>query len=292
MTRFFPLLLVLFLAPAFAQDVEPRSRDLLVCYPNAPGSQRQAKPVMDRFGQYLERLLGAPCVPTYFNELTSAKQWLQTKRPRFAILSLSVYLRWREEHGLRVVSLSERQGSVEQRFYLLVMKDSPHKAVEDLTKLERPARIWSTHLDNPRFATRVVFGGKLQIEAEGPVRAVSTRQPLRALRRMKKGEQFEEQPVDAVLVDSITWAGLQKLKRFKGLLRVLHTSPSLPTPPVVAFEGASEEQIKKLGEVLGNMRADGEGKRILKTLQVTGFEVAPADVMSVAVAAYAKESGK
>lgn len=296
MTRWILTLFFLFLAaaPSFAQGDEPRGSGLLICYPNAPGTQRQAQPVMEQLGRYLETKLAAPCAPSYFNEIEGAKRWLETHRPRFAILSLAVYLRWREEHGLTVVALSERQGKAEQQFYLLVAKGSPLKTLEDLAKQQRPTHVWSAHLDDERFATNVIFQGRVRAHSggSGKVRVASTQQPLRALRRLKEGQTFNDLPVDAVLVDSVTWTGLQRLKTFRGVLRVLYTCPALPTPPVVAFSGVAPERMDKLRNVLGNMQSDQEGMRVLKTLQVTGFVTPPENCMDAAVAAYEQEVGE
>jgi ABC-type phosphate/phosphonate transport system substrate-binding protein len=106
---------------------------------------------------------------------------------------------------------------------------------------------------------------------------------------MKAGSAFEDRQVDAVLVDAVTWSGLQKLPTFQGVLRVLYSSPSLPTPPVVAFGGVEPERSRKLGAVLSGMgtdEEDEEGRRLLQTLQVTGFKLASPEVMAKAVEAY------
>jgi hypothetical protein len=277
-------------APVAAQESAPAHGGLVICYPNAPGNQRVAAPVMERLGQYLSRKVDAPLRPAYFNEVDPARIYVETQRPAFGILSLAMFLRWRKEHGLKVIALSERLGQTSDRFHLLVKQDAKAKSLADLGK-SSPATLWSSHLDDMRFATNVVFAGALALHADGsgPVRLRSTRQPLRALRRMKAGKPFEGKPVDAVLVDGTTWNGLQKLKTFRGVLRVLYTSPALPSPPVVAFRGVAPERGKKLAEVLAGMRKNDEGQRILKTLQTTGFQAADAKAIDAVVAAYARE---
>ena len=284
------LLLVPLAGRTLAQEPEPpRGSAMLICYPNAPGTSRQAQPVMDQFGRYLSSHLGEPTRPEYFSALKPAVQWLQTKRPRFGILSLSMFLRWRKEHGLTVVALSERQGAVEQRFHLLVGERSPLKTLEDLSTLGRTAHIWSSLLDEVPFATRVVFANRIPLGGKSPIQVASTTQPLRALRRLKKGSLFKDTPVDAVLVDAVTWSGLQRLKTFKGALRVLYTSRALPTPPVVAFRGVESARREKLGNALTKMGAepgDDEGQRLLRTLQVTGFRLPLPNSMAKAIAAF------
>ena len=278
------LLIALVLAPAWAQEPETEAR-LLICYPRAPGTTRSAEPVMERLGAYLSER-GSPQQPTYFNDAEVAGEWLSRKRPRYAILSLALFLRWREEHGLVAIASSERAQATHERFHLLVRQDAQVKELADLLSLGRPAKLWSSHLDDPRFASRVVFQGKLEISATGPVRSVATSQPLRALRRLKTKQAFEGQPVDAVLVDGVTWRGLQQLKSFQGVLRVLYSSPPLPTPPVVALEGASKEETETLRQALFTMHDDPLGKKLLKTLQLARFKAAEPKALDAVVAAY------
>lgn len=310
--RHFALLLPLVLLPVHgsqAQDkktqpakpTKPLGSGFLVCYPNAPGSTRAAKPVMGRFGSYLSERLKRTCDPIYYNAPAPAFEWLKENRPRYAILSLALYLRWRDRLRLSPVSATERSGATEERFYLLVNKTSPHKKLSDLAALPRAARIWSSHLDDPRFATNVVFGGSLVVKEvqrrkaikpafkTGTVRIVSSSRAISALRRMLRGRKYKKQPVDAVVVDSTAWRALQKLEMFKGVVRVLYKSPTLPTPPVVALRGVSEAEAKRLSDVLSGMKKDTEGKQLLKTLQLTGFQAASTKGLAAARVAYGKK---
>lgn len=294
-TRIVGLLALLALLPSAPAGAQERGAGMLICYPNAPGTPSSARPVMERFGDYLSQRHGAPVQPSYFNVTAEAQKWLEVKRPRFAILSLALYLQWHDELGLKPVAFSERRGASRERLHLLVAHGSPLKTLEDLKAAgaTRPVRIWSSHLDDARFATNVVFERKLLLHTDdtGPVRVVSTPQPLRALRRLKKGQSFNELPVDAVLVDDPTWDGLQRLESFKGVLRVLYSSSELPTPPVLAFPGVSDAEVAKLSGVLCGMRGDPEGQALLKTLLITGFNPPEpqAQALEKVAAAYGEE---
>lgn len=279
------------LALAGVGRAQATASQVLICYPNAPGTSDEARPVMTRFGQYLGSK-GAPCDPVYFNEVRPAVSFIEDAHPRFAILSLALYLKWRDTYHLVPVSLSERRGATRERFHLLVAKDSPLQGLDDLGArgADRPIYVWSSHLDDLRFARNVVFQGKLALDVDaGPVRIVSTNQPLRALRRIKSGEAFEGKTVDAVLVDDTTWAGLQRLKTFEGVLRVAYTSPDLPTPPVLAFPGTDPAEVGRLRAALEGMRDDPEGQQLLKTLQVTGFGGPEPEALDAAAKVYARE---
>lgn len=274
----------------------------LVCYPNAPGSARRAEPIMQTFGSYVGERLERRVRPVYFNELKPAQDWMAQGMPRHGILSLSLYLRWREQHDLRVVAHAERGGKGTGRYHLLVPARSKLRQLGDLPA---GACVWSAHLDDPRFASRVVFGGELLVKEvwregalepglpKGRVRVVSSTRALSALRRMQQGKPYKGNPVDAVLVDDTSWEGLQELRRFKGVFRVLYASAPLPTAPVVSF-GADvpESESKRLGEVLGAMKDDDEGRKILKTLQATGFCSPQREALQALVARYRGDEGE
>lgn len=269
------------LAPlASAQDA---GGDFLICYPNAPGSARAAGPIMARFGQFLSDRVGRGIQTHYFNSLEPGEAWLKNHAPSSGIVSLSLYLRWHAAKGLSPLAHAERGGLSEERYRLLVKKDSAHQKLADLGTLKQPARIWSAHLDDARFATNVVFEGQLKVEGVlrdkvltpafkgGQVRVVSTTRALSVLRRLQRGQDYKGERIDAVLVSETVWKGLQQLKRYKGVFRVLYTSKTLPTPPVVRFKGGDQAQAKALAKVLTSMKSDGDGAAIMKSLQVSGF---------------------
>jgi len=277
-------------AVASGQEVAPAGDGLLICYPNAPGSPEAASSLMEQLGAYLSERSGQAVAPVYFNEVAPARAWLEEAEPRFGILSLALYLRWREELGLVVLARSERSGRTSERFHVLVPAGSPHQALEDLgrERLGRPGAIWSTHLDDARFASRVVFGGRLEASADGEadVRTVSTHQPLRVLRRLKRGDDFQGQPVDAVVVDDTFWERLQDLRTFSGDLRVLERTAALPTPPVVAFAGAGAAARADMAAAFTGMDADPAGRELMEAMQVTGFRAPAEEALDAVIEAY------
>jgi len=241
--------------------------------------------------------------PIYFNEIKEALRWTKDNRPRYAILSLALYLKWPKELALTPVAATERQGKSAERFYLLVRKDVPWKTLDDLAKATPTPVVWSNHLDDPRFATNVVFDGKLVVKqvkrkktvtagfASGTVEVISSDRPISALRRLKKNKRYRGQRVDAVLVDSTAWAGLQRLQMFQGALRVVYRSPTVPTPPVLTLKGVEAPERARVTKVLTGMETGNEGRAILKTLQLTGFNAADTKALSAVADAYARKVG-
>lgn len=275
---------------AGAAAARPGERGLVVCYPNAPGSTELARPVMERLGAYLTWRAGYDVHPVYTNDADEARRWIDEGRPRFGILSLALYLRWREALDLRVVAQSERHHALTERYHLVVAQEAPWRSLDDLRagRSGRKPVVWSSHLDDPRFVSRVVLAGKLDVTHDdaGDARGVVTAQPLRALRRMKASEPFEGQPVDAVLLEDAAWLELQKLQAFREGLRALHTSGPLPTPVVVSIGEVAPDDAARLREALLSMHGDERGRELLGTLQVTGFSAAAREGLDAAVAAY------
>ena len=94
----------------------------VVCYPNAPGSARSAKPIMGKLGEYLGSRLGRSVQAAFFNDLGRAEGWLEQRPARHGILSLPLYLKWRESKTLTAVAHAERGGAALERYYLIVPK--------------------------------------------------------------------------------------------------------------------------------------------------------------------------
>ena len=282
-------------AAAHAQQEEappsPFTGGLLICSPNSPGTPEAARPVMERLGSYLATRLGASCQPVYFNRAAAAREWIEKSPPRFAILSLDLWLRWREELSLQPIAQAERAGKTGERLHVVVRDPSSIRSLADLSAgVEgRRAVIWSSHLEDARFATRVAFAGALAAEGEqSRVQLLPTHQPLKLLRRLKAGDPFEGQPVDAVVVDDAVWTALEQVPDLARALREVHVTEPLPTPPVVAFPSASSEERAKLVRVLQSMRDDPEGKDLLATLQVSGFRGPDEPALQAAVDRYAQ----
>lgn len=285
-------------APSSASGQEPRSgAGLVVCYPNAPGSTEAARPVMERLGAHLTWRAGFDVQPVYTNDAAEARRWIDGRRPRFAILSLALYLQWRETFDLQVVAQSERHNALTERYHLIVAQGAAAGSLADLKAGDggRKPVVWSSHLDDPRFVSRVVFAGRLRVEAPGAgageadALGVVTAQPLRALRRMKAGEPFEGQPVDAVLLEDAAWTELQKIRSFREELRAVFTSDPLPTPPVVAIGPVDAADVERLRHALTSMHEEATGRELLGTLQLTGFGAPTPDAAQAAATAYARE---
>ncbi len=271
----------------------PDTQGLVVCYPYAPGTVEAARPVMQRLGETLAARAGAAGRATFFDRRPAAREHVDRERPAFAILTLPLYLAWREPLGLEALASTERRGTAVERFHVVVPAGSPWRTLDDLRAAPPAGRrpvLWSSHFDDLRFASRVLLAGGLALAPDdagaGDARGVATPQPLRALRRMAAGQPFEGVPVDAVVLEEPAWAEVQRLKTFQGALRSVFTSPTLPTPLAVALRGADADAAQRLRAALLGLREDAAGRELLTTLQLTGFEAVDAAALAAAAARY------
>ena len=266
-----------------AQGGDP-PRELLVCYPGMPGDTEAAKGTMSALAEHLQQTCGwAPGSLTaiYFNAEKPAAEHVRATPPRFGILGLSVYLKWKKAGSkLTVLATSERKGATVDRFHLLVPRDSAAKTLADL----KGKTIASSYLEDRAFAN-VVFGGAL--DASSGVAIVDTRLVLSAARACGQAKPIATgQTLDGLVVDDYQLEGLQASDRVWKNLKSVWTSRDLPAAVVVAFEGDAAET-KKLTEVLLSLAQDAAGRRVLEAIQATGFKPANQEAYSAAEKAYA-----
>ncbi|HZU98530.1 MAG TPA: PhnD/SsuA/transferrin family substrate-binding protein [Planctomycetota bacterium] len=258
-------LLLLLAAPAIAGD------EMILVYPGKPGTQEQAKPVLKSFTDYVETRAGwqsGALHATYYNNEPDALAVVNgDKPPQYAILSLSVYLKWKKAgKQMTILAQSELDKKPTMQFHLLVPKDSKIKDLESL----KGASVASSFMEDRDFASKIIFGGA--IDATKDISIIDTKSmttmalPACAnFKPLKKGGR-----VDALLVDDDLLEGMRGKEIFNKM-RIAWSSQALPTPPVVTFQGANGPKAAALLGALRAMAANSPGREILKDLTATGF---------------------
>jgi len=260
------LLLVAIAAPVLATD------EMILVYPGKPGTQEQAKNVLESFTDYVESHAGwgkGALHATYFNSEDGALEALNAeKKPEWGILSLAIYVKWKKEgKAITLVAQSELERKPTMQFHLLVPKDSK---VKDLATLSG-ARVASSYLEDRAFATRVLFKGAL--DAASGISVIDTKTIGTALSYCAKFRLPKDgKRIDALLVDDEQLHGLEGKKDDFAKMRLVWSSDALPTPPVVRFGAANAAKEQKLLSVLTAMNGNAPGKKILDDLTTTGFQ--------------------
>lgn len=247
---FLLLLAVLLPLPSHAGG---KSLDFALIQPGQPGSPAEAEPVLSAFSSYLEKRLGGGIAVrgTYLNDLEAARKALAKGRPAWGIVTLGVYA---QEPWTMTPIASTRPGGADREQWRLL---APGAAPKEWRQVKGPVR--GTVLQTKEAGACLLFGTEL---ARLPFRLEGTAEPLKALRAAASGQ-------GAAVVDEVQWKALQKLPLLRKL-SVAHTSPEIPTSPVVWF-GTPGPEAERLAKVLLGMGEDPEAAGLLRLLQTEGF---------------------
>lgn len=230
-----------------------KSLDYVLVQPGQPGTPAEAEPVLSALSSYLEKKLGggAKVRGKYLNDLPAARKALAKGGPAWGIVTLGVYMQ--EPWPMTPIASTRPGGSDRDQWRLLASTAAP----KEWRKLKGPVR--GTVLQSPKAAACLLFGTEIQVL---PFKVEGTAEPLKGLRAAASGE-------GAAVVDALQWKALQKLPLLRKL-QVVHTSPEIPTAPVVWF-GRPGPQAERLGKILMGMGADPEAAPLLRLLQTEGF---------------------
>ncbi|MEZ0229647.1 MAG: PhnD/SsuA/transferrin family substrate-binding protein [Planctomycetota bacterium] len=256
--------LVVLAAPVLAAE------EMILVYPGKPGTQTQAKSVLEAFTDYVEAKAGwgkGALHATYYNEEAGALQALGADNPpAWGILSLAIYLKWKKAgKPIELVAQSELDKKPTMQFHLLVPKESK---IQNLGGLDG-ANVASSFLDDRQFATNIVFGGK--VNAQKSIAIIDTKSISTALTASARFKALKDgRRVDALVVDDEQLRGLEGKDDFKKM-RLVWSSDPLPTPVVVRFGTPNVTQQSKLLGVLTDMPGNAQGRKILEEMTTTGF---------------------
>ena len=256
-------------------------KDFLIYAPGAGGSPEQAKPYLDTLFGYLEKKLGWPAKSgggEYVDDAKAADEYLDKTKPGFGLLSPEFYLRLSCKKVPMTVLARVVGDEVagEPVYHVVVKSDKPYKTLEDL----KGKKLVSNHLHDPKFVSRLIFDGKLDVE-----KFFATQPTLSPIKPFKSVDRDE---ADAALVSDAQLKHIKKeMPALAGKLRTVFTSAALPPYPVVAFDKAAptalREQVKK---ALREMCSSKEGAEVCKSLTINRIEAIDAKTFAPAIDRY------
>ena len=249
---------------AAAGHVQAGSLDFVVIQPGQPGTEAEARPVMDALAGYLKQKMGTgiKIQGRYFNRLDPAMAFLKSSSPAWGIVGLGVYARhWT---GFQMYPMAAtRPGGFEKDIWRLMVPKDVSSDWRALSGKVRGNMLFETHA-----AACLLFGmppGQLPFTLEGTFR------PLRSARSVVKGK------ITGVVLDRVQYETLPTLSVGRKV-KVVHTSRELPTSPVIWF-GTANEVTEKLARVLQGMKGDPNAENLLTLLQTDGFGSPDADLL-------------
>jgi hypothetical protein len=234
---------------------------LAICHIGGPGSTRQAQPVLDKFLRHVEQAAGlkkGSMTGEYHTTEKDCLEYIKKTKPLFAVLDLATYLQ--EQRDLRLVPLAA-MGGVDKVKYRLLVREGSYKSLDQL----KGKTLISNHLDNPRFVSRIIFGGKLDVKKHFTLK--DTRRPLKGIRRVAR------ERADATLVNSMAYDHLDQL-RLDVKLEPLFTSRALPGLTLAVVGGRKAKRrpmVTSMVKALPRL-CSGPGKSLCQTFQVSSFE--------------------
>ena len=253
--------------------------DVVVYVPGMGGTAETARPYLEKFCATLEQPLGWPkgsCQGQYFEDPILAKDYIAKAQPGFGMVSAAVYLdqacvKGAEVEPLAGVVLVGRSATTR---YHVVVKDPALKSLDDL----KGKRLISNHLGNPKFLSRVLFGGK--IDAPSHFKLEPTKSPLKPFKALDRGE------AESALVDDNQLAEAKGLP-FGAQLKVVFSSEPVTPFPVVAFGKVAKPAVREAMRktLLGLC---GGSPEVCKALQVARFEALSPTAFQAAAASYCK----
>jgi hypothetical protein len=249
---------------AMAGQAAAGSLDFAVIQPGQPGTEAEARRVMDALADYIQQKMGSDetIKGRYFNQLEPALAFLKSSPPAWGIVQLGVYAQHAMRFQMTPMVTTRPSGFTKDVWRLMVYKD----AASSWQSLS--GKIRGNMLFEKKAAACLLFGSppdQLPFTLEGTFR------PLRSLRSLVKGK------ITGVVLDRVQYETVNTMSIGKRI-KVIHTSRDLPTSPVVWF-GAPNETMKKLAGVLQRMKEDENASKLLSLLQTDGFGSADPEVL-------------
>ena len=238
--------------------------DFAVIQPGQPGTEAEARPVMDAFAHYIQQKMGSDKTIKghYFNQLAPALAFLKSSPPAWGIVQLGVYVQHAKDFQMRPMAAT-RPGGFRKDIWRLMGHMDAGSDWQSLT-----GKIRGNMLFEKKAAACLLFE---LLPARLPFTLEGTFRPLRSLRSLIKGK------ITGVVLDRVQYETVKTMPMGKKI-KVMHISRELPTSPVVWFGGANNST-KKLAGVLQGMKEDANAAKLLTLLQTDGFGSADPDLL-------------
>ena len=258
------VLLFAMLLWAVSGYAEAGNLDFAVIQPGQPGTEGEARPVMDALANYIQQKMGSneTIKGHYFNQLAPALAFLKSSPPAWGIVQLGVYVQHATDFQMTPVAATKPGGFTKDIWRLMARKDGGSKW-QSLN-----GKIRGNMLFEKKAAACLLFEllpGRLPFTLEGTFR------PLRSLRSLVKGK------ITGVVLDRVQYETVKTMSMGKKI-KVMHISRELPSSPVVWFGGVNN-LTKKLAGVLQSMKEDANAAKLLTLLQTDGFGSSDPDLL-------------
>ncbi len=276
MTRVFTCVTIVALSAGIARA---GSHDFVIEHAGVGGTSQQAAPYIQKFLEHIEGALGWPkgsANGDFFPEPDADfKKFLADKKPGIGLIDPDQFLELQKLEGLSIIGTVF--GKNQSLGHLnLVTTDAAIKGPADL----KGKIIASTHLQEPKFLTRIVFDGKFDAKDFTLQKTVSM---LKAVKAVSGGK------ADAALLSDEEVEWLKSPSSPYPTVKVVWTSPALPPMPVVAFnKNSTPAERDAFAKMLLGMCSDPKGAEVCKALDIQKFGPPDKTAYDAAMKKYSK----
>lgn len=243
---------------------------VLVIKEQGVGSAAQAQPYVDKLVAAAGKVNGwAASAGKFATNREAAEEYIHSADPHYGIMSLAAFLALRGKHKLEVMGKAEVTQANGVEYHII------SKTAADLAGCKGKT-LASNHVDDVRFAEKVISGGKFVL---ADFTLVATKRPVQTIKKVIAGE------AECALVDDAQFAELGKIEGSAGI-RSVWKSDKLPPMVVVAFPSAPASERATFKGALAKV-CSGEGKAACGEVGIKNLGVASKEYDAV-IAAYGK----
>jgi ABC-type phosphate/phosphonate transport system substrate-binding protein len=236
-------------------------RDFVVEHAGVGGTSQQAEPYLAEFLKYTEAKLGWTGAKSRFFPEPDAefKKYLETEKPGLGMIDPDQYLELVKKEKLELLATVE--GKNQSLGHLTLIAKDPALSSLEATKGKSLA---STHLQSPKFLSRVAFDGKLDVDKH-----FGKLDPKGSALKVAKAVSNGEADLGLVSDEELAWL---KTSPYSDQVKTVWSSGALPPMSVVAFGKISVAKDRDdFRKMLLSMCTDPKGADVCKSLDITKF---------------------
>jgi ABC-type phosphate/phosphonate transport system substrate-binding protein len=235
-------------------------RDFVVEHAGVGATTQQAEPYIQQFLKFTEEKLSWKDLKgQFFAEPDEAfKKYIETEKPGFAMIDPDQFLELAKKEQLTLLATVE--GKNQSLGHLHLVAKDPKLTTLESTKGKSVA---STHLQSPKFLSKVVFDGKIDVAQH-----FSKLDPKGSSLKAAKAVNNAEADLALFSDEEMTWL---KGSPYSELKEVWVSGP-LPPMSVSAFGKTSKPADRQaFAKMLLGMCSDPKGAEVCKAMDITKF---------------------
>lgn len=238
--------------------------NFVILYPGGPDPGTEGKSMITQFLDILTKrtsLKKTDVEGNYYNDIALAKAAIKRNGNAYIMGSLGFYLANQKRYNLVPLSLVATMGKNTESYYMVVKKGK----YSSLSELKGKILGGNILYEDYKYIDSIIFNGQLNVAKYFKLKASS--QVLGAVRRVIKGQ------IDAVLLNSMQYESLTRLKSTFENLQVIYTSQEVPRLGFMMADTSETKKVKdEILSTLNNLCSGDGGKSVCDNFGISGFQ--------------------